>query len=134
MRPGGALAACGDASSSTITGGAEGDRTPPAVAVAPSVGNGNDSTIAVQLTARDNLGLKRVRVVATQRLPIGRDTTFVGLDTTFSSAVTDFVQTVQFRVPVGTPAGTQVASPASSSKLSWPTTAAASPSRTRTWL
>ena len=105
---GAALAACGDASSSAIMGGTEGDRTPPAVAVAPAAASGNDSTIAVQFTARDNLGLKRVRVVATQRLPIGRDTTFVGLDTVFASAVTDFSQTVQFRIPAGTPAGTQV--------------------------
>ncbi|MGZ8377615.1 MAG: hypothetical protein ACXW61_03725 [Gemmatirosa sp.] len=106
---GAALAACGDAGSSVLTGGAEADRTPPALAVAPAgIGTGNDSTVAVQVTARDNLGLRRVRVVATQRLPVGRDTTFVGLDTAFSSAVTDFVQTVQFRVPLGTPAGTQV--------------------------
>lgn len=105
---GAALAACGDAASSAITGDTEADRTPPAVAVAPSAANGDDSTIAVQVVARDNLGLRRVRVVATQRLPIGRDTTFVGLDTAFSSAVTDFVQTVQFRIPAGTPAGTQV--------------------------
>ena len=105
---GGLLTACGDAASSAIMGGAEGDRTPPAVAVAPAAASANDSTIAVQFTARDNLGLKRVRVVATQRLPIGRDTTFVGLDTAFNSAVTDFSQTVQFRVPAGTPAGTQV--------------------------
>ncbi|GLC27903.1 hypothetical protein [Roseisolibacter agri] len=106
---GGALGACGDASSSAITGGAESDRTPPAVALAPATaGSGNDSTIAVQITARDNLGLKRVRVVATQRLPIGKDTTIVGLDTAFTSAVTDFTQAVRFRVPAGTPAGTQI--------------------------
>ncbi len=106
---GGALAACGDASSSAIPGGAEGDRRPPAVALAPAAaGTGNDSTIAVQITAGDNLGLKRVRVVATQRLPIGKDTTVVGLDTTFTTAVTSFHQSVLFRVPAGTPAGTQV--------------------------
>jgi hypothetical protein len=106
---GGALAACGEAGSAILTGGTEADRTPPAVAVLPTaIGTGNDSTVSVQVTARDNLGLRRVRVVATQRLPIGRDTTFVGLDTAFNSAVTDFVQTVQFRVPLGTPAGTQV--------------------------
>ncbi|MDF1503956.1 hypothetical protein [Roseisolibacter sp. H3M3-2] len=103
-----ALAACGESSSSLITGGAESDRTPPAVTVAAAAGAASDSAVAVQVSARDNLGLRRVRVVATQRLPIGRDTTIVGLDTAFSSAVTSFVQTISFKVPAGTPAGTQV--------------------------
>jgi hypothetical protein len=101
-----ALAACGEAASSVITGGLESDRTPPAVAVVAAPATG-DSSVAVQVSARDNLGLRRVRVTAVQRLPGGRDTTVVGLDTAFSSAVIDFVQTVRFRVPAGTPAGTQ---------------------------
>ena len=103
-----ALAACGDSASSLITGGVEADRTPPAVSVAAAAGAGSDSSVSVQVSARDNLGLRRVRVTATQRLPIGRDTVIVGLDTTFSSAVTSFTETISFRVPTGTPAGTQV--------------------------
>jgi hypothetical protein len=104
-----ALAACGDSASSLITGGVEADRTPPAVTVAPAAaGSASDSTVSVQVSARDNLGLRRVRVTATQRLPAGRDTVVVGLDTVFSTAVTTFAQAVNFRVPAGTPAGTQV--------------------------
>jgi hypothetical protein len=103
------LGACGDSAAPLITGGTEGDRTPPAVAVvADNTASAPDSIVSVRVTARDNLGLRRVRVSATQRLPAGRDTTFVGLDTVFSSAVTDFSRVVSFRVPLGTPAGTQV--------------------------
>ena len=102
------LGACGEAASSALTGGTELDQLAPALSVAPAAGSGSDSSITVQVSARDNLGLRRVRVTATQRLPIGRDTTFVGLDTVFTSAVTDFNQAVRFAVPLGTPVGTQV--------------------------
>lgn len=89
------VVACGD----LLTEGT-GDANPPALDLAGTA-SGNDTLLTFSADARDNLGLKTIRVSATGGL------TFT-FDTTFTTAVTSTTILFRLSVPRSVPTGTAV--------------------------
>ena len=88
------VAACGD----SLTEGTTGDANPPALDLAGVV-SGVDTVLSFTADARDNLGLKTIRVAVTGGVAFTFDTTFTSAVTTITIP---FALSVSRSVPAGT--------------------------------
>jgi hypothetical protein len=90
-------AACTDAGG--VVGANTADNTPPTVKLTQA-GTVPDSVVAFQVEAKDNLGIKTIRVNVTGGLTLNYDTTFTSANT---DATIPFSVVVPRTIPAGTP-------------------------------